>query len=215
MCASRAASGGAWPRPRRKNAPEDGLLGREVLEAHGGPASPEGPRERPRSEGLVDTRPTGPARRVARLSGKPGLLCVVGWGADGGQGLDGGTLGRHTETGRLAREATEDREPLRAHGREVARGDGRLPSLLPRPLPPGPPCCVPLWSTGTPGSSPAGPEVHQLAPRVQGGVQAEGSPALLMSQRSGGTRQHPPLLTRRSVRLMGSTVFVTGHSDTQ
>lgn len=132
LCASWAASGGAWPRPRRKNAPEDGLLGREVLEAHGGPASPEGPWERPRSEGLVDTRPTGPARRVARLSGKPGLLCVVGWGADGGQGLDEGTLGRHTETGRLAREATEDREPLRAHGREVAKG-GRAPPLAPSP----------------------------------------------------------------------------------
>lgn len=165
MCASRAASGGAWPRPRRKNAPEDGLLGREVLEAHGGPASPEGPRERPRSEGLVDTRPTGPARRVARLSGKPGLLCVVGWGADGGQGLDGGTLGRHTETGRLAREATEDREPLRAHGREVAKGDGRLPSLLlPRPLPPGCPAASPCGPPGPRGLLLQGRRCNSLPP---------------------------------------------------
>lgn len=145
--------------------------------------------------------------RASCASSDGELTGVRGW-------TGGPSVGTRKQDGSLEKPQRTGSRSGRTDGK-WQRGDGRLPSLLPRPLPPGPPCCVPLWSTGTPGSSPAGPEVHQLAPRVQGGVQAEGSPALLMSQRSGGRRQHPPLLTRRSVRLMGSTVFVTRHSDTQ
>lgn len=145
--------------------------------------------------------------RASCASSDGELTGVRGW-------TGGPSVGTRKQDGSLEKPQRTGSRSGRTDGKWQG-GTGASPRSSPGHCLPGRPAASPCGPPGPRGLLLQGRRCTSLPPRVQGGVQAEGSPALLMSQRSGGTRQHPPLLTRRSVRLMGSTVFVTRHSDTQ